>query len=103
MDLRLSQELPFLGSLTGIKEDRLELFMDFDNFLNFLDADWNVFRNRDDEDGLVPLIGADGVDDQGRYIFTDLVLDANGDIDAQERIGFTNSVWRIQIGARYEF
>ncbi|MHA7821031.1 MAG: TonB-dependent receptor [Erythrobacter sp.] len=105
MDLRLSQELPFIGSLTGIKEDRLELFMDFDNFLNFLDKDWNVFRNRDDEDGLVDLIdtaGA-GVDDQGRYIFGDLNLDMDGQIDRQERLGFTNSVWRIQIGARYEF
>ncbi len=104
MDLRFSQELPFLGSLTGIKEDKIELFFDFDNVLNFIDSDWNVFRNRDDEDGLVPLIGADGVDAQGRYIFTDLVTDATGvNIDPQDRIGFTNSVWRIQLGARYEF
>ncbi len=103
MDLRFSQELPFIGSLTGIKEDRLELFADFDNFLNFIDSDWNVFRNRDDEDGLVPLIDTDGVDDEGRYILTDLVLDADGNIDPQERLGFTNSVWRIQVGVRYEF
>ncbi len=103
MDLRFSQELPFLGSLTGIADDRIELFADFDNFLNFLDADWNVFRNRDDEDGLVPLIDTDGVDAQGRYILTDLVTDANGNIDEQERLGFTNSVWRIQVGVRYRF
>ncbi len=42
LDLRLSQELPFIGSLTGIKEDRLEIFADFANFLNLLDSGWNL-------------------------------------------------------------
>lgn len=102
MDLRFSQELPGPGTFFGV-EDKFELFFDFDNFLNFLDADWNVFRNRDDEDGLVDLIDSSGIDDQGRYVFTDLNLDRDGNIDAQERIGFTNSVWRIQLGVRYEF
>lgn len=103
MDLRFSQELPGPGRLFGV-DDKIELFMDFDNFLNFIDSDWNVFRNRDDEDGLVPLIDTDGVDGAGRYIFTDLVTDASGVmIDEQERLGFSNSVWRIQLGVRYEF
>lgn len=102
MDLRFSQELPGPGRLFG-GNDKIELFMDFDNFLNFIDSDWNVFRNRDDEDGLVPLIDTDGVDSAGRYIFTDLVTDADGLIDPQERLGFSNSVWRIQLGVRYEF
>ena len=103
MDLRFSQELPFIGKMTGIADDRIELFADFDNFLNFIDPDWNIFRNRDDEDGLVDLIDTDGVDSAGRYILTDLNLDAAGNIDPQERLGFTNSVWRIQVGVRYEF
>ncbi|MEM7779265.1 MAG: TonB-dependent receptor [Pseudomonadota bacterium] len=102
MDLRLSQEIPGPGALFGM-DDRIQLFADFDNFLNFVDSDWNVFRNRDDEDGLVDLIDSDGIDDQGRYIFNDLNLDSAGNIDEQERIGFTNSVWRIVLGVRYSF
>ncbi len=102
MDLRFSQELPGPGRLFGVN-DKLKLFADFDNFLNFLDSDWNIFRNRDDEDGLVDLIDSDGVDDAGRYIFTDVNRGVDGNIDAQERLGFTNSVYRIQIGIRYEF
>lgn len=99
MDLRFSQEIPGPGRLFGL-EDKIELFADFDNFLNFIDADWNVFRNRDDEDGLVNLIGTSGVDAQGRYILDSL----NGQTpDNQETLRFSNSVWRIQLGVRYEF
>ncbi|MEO0440030.1 MAG: TonB-dependent receptor [Pseudomonadota bacterium] len=99
MDLRFSQEIPGPGSFFGL-DDRIELFADFDNFLNFIDPDWNVFRNRDDEDGLVNLIETSGVDAQGRYIFDTL----DGAIpDNQETLRFSNSVWRIQLGVRYEF
>lgn len=99
MDLRLSQEIPGPGRLFGV-EDKIELFADFDNVLNFIDPDWNVFRNRDDEDGLVNLIGTSGVDAQGRYILDSL----NGQTpDDQETLRFSSSVWRIQLGVRYEF
>ncbi|MEP6341259.1 TonB-dependent receptor [Parasphingorhabdus sp.] len=99
MDLRLSQEIPGPGRLFGV-EDRIELFADFDNFLNFIDPDWNVLRNREDEDGLVNLIGTSGVDANGLYILDSL----NGGIpDNQETLRFSNSVWRIQVGVRYEF
>ncbi len=99
MDLRFSQEIPSPGRLFGL-EDRIELFADFDNFLNFIDADWNVFRNREDEDGLVNLIGTSGVDANGLYILDSL----NGQTpDNQETLRFSNSVWRIQLGVRYEF
>ena len=96
LDMRLSQEIPGPGRLFGL-DDKIELFADFDNFLNFIDPDWNVFRNRDDEDGLVDLVGTSGVDAQGRYILTNLNL------DDQETLRFSNSVWRIQLGVRYEF
>ncbi len=46
VDLRFSQELPFIGKLTGITQDRVTLFADFQNFLNLLDEDWNVLRRR---------------------------------------------------------
>ncbi len=99
MDLRLSQEIPGPGRLFGV-EDRIELFADFDNFLNFIDPDWNVFRNRDDEDGLVNLIGTSGVDADGRYILDSL---EDQTPDDQETLRFSSSVWRIQLGVRYEF
>lgn len=99
MDLRFSQEIPGPGRLFGV-EDRIELFADFDNFLNFIDSDWNVLRNREDEDGLVNLIGTSGVDANGLYILDSL---NGGTPDNQETLRFSNSVWRIQVGVRYEF
>ena len=93
LDLRFSQELPFLGSLTGVVEDRVELFVDFENFLNMLDSSANIRRTRtqflDIVDG--------GVDDQGRYIISGFRPDDNNNIS------ISSSAWRIQIGARYEF
>jgi outer membrane receptor for ferrienterochelin and colicin len=93
MDLRFSQELPFLGSLTGIKQDRIELFADFNNFLNLLDENWNVLRRRPE---FVDLVDG-GVDSQGRYIITGFNPDDQNDISPG------GSAWRIQVGARYEF
>jgi len=93
LDLRFSQELPFLGSLTGVVEDRVELFVDFENFLNMLDSGANIRRTRtqflDIVDG--------GVDDQGRYIISGFRPDDNNNIS------ISSSAWRIQVGARYEF
>lgn len=97
VDLRFSQELPFIGSLTGIKEDRIELFVDFDNFLNLLDSGWNVRRALGDFDGRVDLVDA-SYDDEGRYVIQDFNVNA-GEADTF----ISNSIWRIQLGARYEF
>ena len=96
LDLRFSQELPFLGSLTGIKDDRIEVFADFANFLNFIDSGANILRSRGGFNGLVDVADG-GVDDQGRYIISGF----NPDDDNNIAIG--PSAWRIQIGARYEF
>jgi hypothetical protein len=96
MDLRFSQELPFLGSLTGVTEDRIEVFADFSNFLNLLDSGWNILRSRGGFNGLVDVADGD-VDDQGRYI-----IDGYNP-DDQNFIAINPSAWRIQIGARYEF
>ena len=115
LDLRFSQELPFIGSLTGIKEDRIELFADFANFLNFIDSGANILRSRGGFNGLVPVSGlginiddpdsdnprdrlrVGGVDSQGRYVV--------GEFNPDDRnfIAIGPSAWRIQIGARYEF
>jgi hypothetical protein len=93
VDLRFSQELPFLAKVAGLTEDRITLFADFQNFLNLLDNDWNVLRSRPE---FVDLVDG-GVDAQGRYIITDF------NPDDQNFIAPGPSAWRIQIGARYEF
>ncbi len=93
VDLRLSQELPFIGSLTGIANDRIELFADFDNFLNFIDDGANIVRTRND---FVDLVDG-GVDNQGRYAISGFNPDDDNDI------GTSSSIWRIQVGVRYEF
>jgi hypothetical protein len=93
VDLRFSQELPFIGKLTGITQDRVTLFADFQNFLNLLDEDWNVLRRRPE---FVDVVDG-GVDPQGRYIISGFAP------DDQNFIAPGPSAWRIQIGARYEF
>ena len=97
MDLRISQELPFIGTLTGVKEDRIELFADFANVLNLIDSGANILRQRGGFNGLVDVIDAAGVDDQGRYILRDF------NPDDQNFISINQSAWRIQVGVRYEF
>ncbi|MEE9434131.1 MAG: TonB-dependent receptor [Sphingorhabdus sp.] len=92
LDLRFSQELPGPGRFFGL-EDKIEFFLDFDNFLNFIDDGANVFRGRA---GLVDVVDG-GVDAAGRYIITGF------NPDDQNRIGISSSTWKIQLGVRYEF
>ena len=98
MDLRIAQELPFLGSATGLVQDRVEIFADFANVLNMLDSSWNILRSRGGFNGLVDVIDGE-LDDQGRYVFRSSGFRP----DDQNQIAINASAWRIQIGARYEF
>ncbi|MFC3099845.1 TonB-dependent receptor [Altererythrobacter lauratis] len=98
MDLSVSQEVPFLGSLTNIAQDRLRLFAMFDNFLNFLDKDANIQRRRDFA-GRQDVATVSGVDAQGRYIFTAF----NPDFEADNQINLSSSVWRVKVGVSYSF
>ncbi len=97
LDLRISQELPFLGKLTGIKKDRIELFADVVNVLNLISSEGNVVRTLGGNDGRVDLVDA-SYDAQGRYVITGF-SPASGVPDTIA----APSVWRVQIGARYEF
>lgn len=110
LDMRISQELPFLGSLTGVVNDRIELFADFDNFLNLIDDSANVFRRRGGFQQTLDLAGVD-VDDEGRYIiqsFNQNYMPTDNDPDTPDygssnTVSTSSSVWRIQVGVRYEF
>ena len=97
VDFRISQELPFIGSLTGVVQDRIEVFADFNNFLNIIDSGFNVRRSLGDFDGRVALLTGE-FDDEGRY-----VLDGFRAFEGEAFTAVNSSVWRIQVGARYEF
>ncbi|HWT11161.1 MAG TPA: TonB-dependent receptor [Allosphingosinicella sp.] len=95
LDLQFSQELPGPARLLGV-DDRLKLIVNFDNFLNLIDDSWNVFRRRNFA-GLVNIADLNSIDGQGRYVINRFNPD-----DANE-IQTSSSLWRIQVGIRYEF
>ena len=99
MDLSFSQEIPGPGHLFG-KKDKIKLYATMDNFLNFLDQDWNVQRRRNFS-GLQDIAAVSGVDAQGRYIFTGF----NGldNINSDNGVNISSSVWRMKVGVSYEF
>jgi hypothetical protein len=99
VDLSFSQEIPGPGRLFGV-EDKIKVFISWDNFLNFLDKDWNVQRRRNFF-GVQDVASISGVDAQGRYIISGF----NGaDAIANDKgINFSSSVWRAKIGVSYDF
>lgn len=101
LDLRFSQELPGPMSAFGFKEDKLKLFVDFDNFLNLIDSDANVFRRYSYTEAVVR---AD-IDAQGRYIYTAIPSQvSNGQLNFRDPlVQSSSSLWKIQLGVSYEF
>ena len=99
VDLSFSQELPGPGRLFG-KNDKIKLYATMDNFLNFLDADWNVQRRRNFS-GLQDIATVSGIDSQGRYIFSG--FNGAADFNADNGINVSSSVWRLKVGVSYEF
>ncbi|MCJ8158485.1 TonB-dependent receptor domain-containing protein [Sphingomonas sp. LaA6.9] len=98
MDLTFSQEIPGPGRLFGHK-DKLKLYATMDNFLNFLDSDWNVQRRRAFY-GVQDIANSTGVDAQGRYIISGFTGDT---FQADNQINFSSSVWRLKVGISYDF
>ena len=101
LDLSFSQDIPGPGRLFG-KNDKIRLYATMDNFLNFLDDGWNVQRRRNFA-GLQDIanLSAAGVDAQGRYVITGFAGQAN--IDSDNGINTSSSVWRLKVGVSYEF
>lgn len=99
LDLSLSQEIPGPGRFFG-REDNIRLYATIDNFLNFLDGDWNVQRRRDFA-GRQDIASLSGVDSQGRYIITG--FNGQADFDADNQINISSSVWRLKVGVSYQF
>jgi hypothetical protein len=101
LDLSFSQELPGPGRLFGIGgvEDSIRVFAMFDNFLNFLDDNWNIQRRRNFF-GVQDIAQTSGVDAQGRYIITGFT---GNTFDADNQINVSSSVWRVKVGVSYRF
>ena len=104
-DLRFQQELPGL-----MKGHKTKLFVDFENIGNLIDSDWGrVERTRYEYERRVS--AAQIVN--GQYVYGNPGRDGVfGTNDRSERAGFTDnfrnevlqqSLWQIQLGAKYEF
>ena len=91
VDLRLQQEVPLPSTLGN---DRLRFIVDIDNFTNLLNDEWGVRRS-------VPFafnqpVARVSLDDQNRLVVEDF-----GERD--QFVQISQSVWEIQLGARYDF
>jgi len=104
LDLSLSQEIPGPMSALGFKDDKLKLFASMDNFLNFLDSDWNV-QHRRNYNGFQTLNISGGVDGQGRYIldYDRGTTSPQETFDDDQFVNTSSSVWRLKIGISYDF
>lgn len=93
IDLRFTQEVP-----VPIEGHKIEFSLNFENFLNFIDKDAGVQRF------IATSNTAEGVDvlaasiENGQYVYD------NFNPDAVQRFTDTNdTLWRIQLGAKYKF
>ncbi|MBL4853907.1 MAG: TonB-dependent receptor [Robiginitomaculum sp.] len=94
IDLRFTQEVPTL-----IKGHKLEFSVNFENFLNFIDKDAGVqrFVNTSNTAEGVDVLST-SINANGQFVFDDFNPDA---INIFADTGDT--LWRIQIGAKYKF
>jgi len=104
IDLRFSQELP--GFFEG---DRFEVFVNMQNFLNFLGSGTGVqrFPSRGSAAEAVPVIRAD-FNDAGQYEYFNFnpggVDTSNNGFRADNvLIDLDDTLWQMTIGLRYEF
>jgi outer membrane receptor for ferrienterochelin and colicin len=101
LDLSFSQDIPGPLRMFGVAEDSLRLYATFDNFLNFLNDEWNIQRRRNFA-GLQDVATTSGVDAQGRYIITGFT-GGNFNDASENAINVSSSVWRLKVGVSYRF
>jgi hypothetical protein len=103
MDIRMSQEIPLPRY-----NHRLVFFFDIENFLNLFSDSANLqkyYSTGDVQEGL-PVLDAALSDDGSQYIYSN--FNPGGGNSASTNYNPTfydvdDSVWRMQIGLRYEF
>lgn len=95
LDIRFQQELPGFG-LTD--KDEILLFIDFENFLNFIDSGAGVkrFTNTSNTGEGIDVVAASI--ENGQYVYSNFNANAvSPTIDAGD------TLWRIQVGIKYKF
>ncbi|MBO6505984.1 MAG: TonB-dependent receptor [Kordiimonadaceae bacterium] len=92
IDLRFSQEVP-----TPFEGHLIELSLNFENFLNFIDSGAGVQRFYDQDNNGIIVSGASI--DGAQFVFDDFNL--TGGIPTNVDAGDT--LWRIQFGVKYKF
>lgn len=115
MDLSFSQEIPGPGNLFFGKNDKIRLYATMDNFLNFLDGNWNVQRRRNfaglqdianlgrariPGSGTLIVPAVAGVNSAGRYVISGYT---GNTFAGDNQINFSSSVWRLKVGISYDF
>ncbi len=102
LDLRFQQDIP-----TPFEGHKMEVFLDFENFLNFLGDGNNVQRFADNGSVAEAVPVAPAAIVNGQYVFTRFnpggSSSTNFGFDPINDRDVDDSVWRIQVGIRYKF
>ena len=96
VDLKITQILPGFRA-----EDEFVITLGIQNLLNMLNDEWGVIRGRD-YTGTVAIFDVEMTEDFSKYILSEGVgfdLDNPGDVYTS----FNASVWRAQLGFKYNF
>ncbi|MEO0574275.1 MAG: TonB-dependent receptor [Pseudomonadota bacterium] len=103
MDIRIQQDIPLPS--TGF-EHSLRFFFDIENFLNLLSDDRNIQRFADNGDvsEAIPVLDAALSADGSQYVYSNFAPGGSrrSDFLASDR-DVDDSVWRVQLGFRYNF
>jgi hypothetical protein len=94
IDLRFSQEIPTLW-----EGHKIELSLNFENFLNFIDSENGVqrFINTSNTAEGVDVLGATVVN--GQFVFDNFEPNDVIEVDVDS----LDTLWRIQVGVKYKF
>lgn len=96
LDLRLSQQLPVWGRSRGV------LTVDIENLANLIDSDWGQLRQVSFP-YVTPVLDVNRIDAAtNRYVYRPR-SGQTGPVAPFNSLTALNSVWRIQLGVRFEF
>ncbi|MDQ8145293.1 MAG: TonB-dependent receptor, partial [Gemmatimonadota bacterium] len=96
MDVSLTQDI---SRIVAGKPNKLQLRMDILNFTNLINSDWGRFRTFNSSQPLVPA----GVNAAGQPQYRYRTIGGNLLSQSWQKTSGTADVWRMQIGARYNF
>jgi hypothetical protein len=95
LDFRLAQVIP----IPGLNGHRLELYVNFKNFLNLFNKDWGVYRYITYDDAPLTFVGYDDATGKPKFEFWGKTTDKNARYNINQLI----SRWQAQFGFKYRF